>query len=181
MDKMPVEELRTELRQSKVALEECFGREVLGIRAPFFATPANWIAEAVAAGYGYDASQGCVRPSFGNRRLYELRNEGGVLPRLGVSTLLDGLTPCCLTYLRLYHPFGLWLAPRSPRMFYMHLHEMLPAETAACLNWWTRVPLTRNCGERAWKILNRALDRFSGEWVTCRKFLENRGDSWTRR
>ena len=128
-DALSREEVREELHRSRAALEG-LGREVTGVRAPFFATPPTWLDEAAAAGYRYDASAGSVRPSFRNRRWPEA---GGLLPRLGVSVFRDGLTPFCLTYLRLYHPFGLRWMPRQPRLFYLHLHEFLPAAAASGL------------------------------------------------
>jgi hypothetical protein len=171
LDRVSRDELRRELRESRSLLEG-LGRKVEGVRAPFFATPPDWIEEALAAGYRYDASAGSLVPSLRNRRLQRSRELSGPMPELGVSTFLDGLTPCCLTYLRLYHPLGLRMVPRAPRMFYLHLHEFLPRETAAGLSPWVRLVLTRNCGDRAWRILDRALDRMSNECITCSDFAQ---------
>jgi len=171
LDRLSPDELRKELRQSKSLLEG-LGRKVQGVRAPFFATPPNWIEEAQAAGYAYDASAGCAFPSLKNRRLQRGCDLSGPMPQLGVSTFLDGMTPCCLTYLRLYHPLGIRMIPRAPRMFYLHLHEFLPRETAADLSPWVRLLLTRNCGDRAWRILDRAFNRLSNEWITCSDFVQ---------
>ena len=168
---VPREEVRDELRRSRLILAE-LGREIEGVRAPFFATPQGWLEEVADAGYKYDASAGCVRPSMMNRR-WPAPAHG--LGRLGVSVLRDGITPFCLTYLRLYHPLGLHMMPQAapgcPVMFYLHLHEFLPPETAARLKTPLRWMLTRNCGEAAWDILRRALDRLDGEWITCSEYL----------
>lgn len=174
MDKLTREELREELRLSKSTLEQELGRSVSGVRAPFFATPEYWLDETAAAGYDYDASAGCVRPALRNRKWPKA--EAG-MERLGVSVLKDGLTPLCLTYLRLYHPFGLWMMPgpgvERPTMMYLHLHEFLPAEAAGSMSALLSTLLTRNCGEAAWGILRRALDRLKGEWMTCSGYIAN--------
>ena len=60
MDSLPREAVRRELCDSREAVAS-LGREVLGVRAPFFATPPWWCEEAAAAGYRYDASAGRTR------------------------------------------------------------------------------------------------------------------------
>ena len=92
-----------------------------------------------------------------------------------MSTLSDGMSPFCLTWLRLFAPFGLALLRPRARMFYLHLHEFLPADTAGRVSPRLRPLLTRHCGERAWGFLGAALDRVRGERVTCSEWLRRRG------
>jgi peptidoglycan/xylan/chitin deacetylase (PgdA/CDA1 family) len=174
---LPVEERRRELVESKRRLEDELGRAVAGVRAPFFARSPGWLSEVAGAGYRYDASDGWVRPSLGNLPYRARRpvRAGAPVPSIPVSTFTDGVTPCSLTWLRLYAPFGLPLLRRNPRMFYFHLHEFLPPETAGRVNPLLRPLLTRHCGERAWELLGAALDRIPGERVTCSRWLVRRG------
>jgi hypothetical protein len=174
---LPSTERRRELVESKRRLEGELDRPVFGVRAPFFARSAGWLEEVERAGYRYDASDGRVVPSPGNLP-YRARRpvQGGTaVPSIPVSTLKDGVSPCCLTWLRLFAPFGIHLLRPNPRMFYLHLHEFLPPDTARRLAPLLRPVLTRHCGERAFGILDEALARIPGERVTCSEWLFRRG------
>jgi len=57
-------------------------------------------------------------------------------------------------------------------MLYLHLHEFLPAATARGLPWHVRAVITRNCGERAWDVLRRAMDWLDEDFTTCAALLD---------
>jgi peptidoglycan/xylan/chitin deacetylase (PgdA/CDA1 family) len=170
---LPPEERRRELVESRALLEDALGRPVLGMRAPFFSRPASWLDEVAAAGYAYDASDGVIRPSLGNLRHRRRKpvDRRGPVPSLPVSTFADGLCPFALTWLRLLDPVAPLLLPRRPRVFYLHLHEFLPRATAGALRPALRPVLTRNCGERAWGLLRRALAPHAARFATCAAYL----------
>ncbi len=170
---LPREERRRELVESRARLEDALGRRALGVRAPFLSRSATWLSEVAEAGYAYDASEGVVRPSLGNLRHRRRRpvDRRGPVPSLPVSTLADGLCPFALTWLRLLDPLAPLLLPRRPRVFYFHLHEFLPRRTAGALRPALRPVLTRNCGERAWSILRRALAPHAARFATCAAYL----------
>ena len=127
------------------------------------------------AGYAYDASLGTVWPGPRNGRLHSLPcpHRRGGLWEFPTSAMGGGLLPLSLTWLRLFAPRSLsWLAD-SAGIVYLHLHEFLPAETASCLPLHLRHVLTRNCGEPAWDVLDRALDALGAEVTTCCDVLES--------
>ncbi|MFO7955622.1 MAG: polysaccharide deacetylase family protein [Candidatus Brocadiia bacterium] len=167
------EEATAELRYSRERLEAVAG-PVEGFRAPFFRRRNDLTRLLRAAGYRYDASLGSVYPGPHNRRLHGLqcpyRQDG--FWEFPTSAMCGGLFPFSLTWLRLLGPIPPGQMPRSAKLMYLHLHEFLPAETASCLPTHLRRLLTRNCGERAWGILDRALDTLGGELTTCRSILE---------
>jgi hypothetical protein len=85
--------------------------------------------------------------------------------------MCGGLAPLSLTWLRLLAPLSLKQLPGSASLIYLHLHEFLPAETARCLPLPLRRLLTRNCGEEAWRILDKALAALEGQYVACTDML----------
>lgn len=163
-----------EVRESKLLLERA-GYKIAGFRAPYLQRPAQLSELAAGAGYTYDASFGAVYPGMKSRR-------GGPpawctkwsIYQVASSTLRDGLTPFSLTYLRLYHPFGLRLMSPNACLFYCHLHEFLD-ETAG----WMRLPFPlrqlhrRNSGTKSWEILENMLRMDDYRFVSCRDYLQN--------
>ncbi len=169
---LPPSEVTRELVESRVRLEDFFQRPVRGVRAPFFRSAADWVARVRDAGYSYESSSGRIYPSPVNVRSarWAPRLDHGVW-RLPIGTFRDGYTPFCLTYLRLLPELFRHLVDCKAAMFYLHLHEFLPRETAACLPRRTRFLLRRNAGERAWRLLEDLLDAVDGPFVTCSEFL----------
>lgn len=167
------EQRMAELRQSRERLAEVAG-PVEGFRAPFFSRRPDLSHLLRGAGYRYDASLGSVYPGPHNGRLHGMRCpfwQNGVW-EFATSAMCGGMFPLSLTWLRLLAPLpGEQFSGRTALM-YLHLHEFLPAETGACLPLHLRRLLTRNCGEPAWGILDRALDALGGEFTTCRSILE---------
>ena len=165
-------EWERQLRESKERLEET-GQRIEGFRAPFFRTPPGWLAQARNAGYRYDASMGSVFPGPQNGWLDRLPcphlREG--VYEFPTSAMCHGMLPFSLTYLRLTYPLALRCLPRAPSMLYIHLHEFLPAETASVMPFHLRSLLTRNCGERAWGILEQCLDALDCEFATCTEIM----------
>ncbi|KPK65059.1 MAG: hypothetical protein AMK73_04020, partial [Planctomycetes bacterium SM23_32] len=127
------------------------------------------------AGYRYDASLGSVLPGPLNARLARLPCpfRWASVYEFPTSAMAGGLLPLSLTWLRLTAPLAARLLPRSPSLIYLHLHEFLPAETAAVLPVRLRAVLTRNCGEDAWEVLDRALDVLDAEFATCAEMLDD--------
>ena len=167
--------VRRELRRSRARLRSA-GFAARGVRAPFFARSPGWLREVKDAGYAYDASFGSVVPGPHNARLAAL---GCPHRRAGIwecptSSSAGGLLPFSLTYLRLLYPISLSLLPVRPSLFYMHLHEFLPAETACVLPAHLRGALTRNCGEKAWEIMDRALEKTGAEYTSCWNLIEEK-------
>lgn len=139
-----------ELEESRTRLEQATGRAVAGFRAPFFARAGGHLERVRAAGYQYDASVGSVWPGPHNRRLGKLDcpYESNGIAVFPTSAMAHGLLPLSLTWLRVI-PRRLWGAPRGrPQVFYLHLHEFLPAETAHEVPWHVRKVITRRCGNR---------------------------------
>jgi len=176
LDRLSRSEVVRELGESRRRLSELAG-EVGGFRAPFFRRPPGLRGLLRATGYSYDASVGTVMPGPANARLASLPcpfySRG--MAEFPTSAMAGGMLPLSLTWLRVFAPLaGRTLQP-SASLVYLHLHEFLPAETAGCLPAPLRWVLTRNCGERAWDILDRALDILDAEFTTCREILQRGG------
>jgi hypothetical protein len=170
LTRLAPERVRWEIEESKRALE-AEGYEVAGFRAPFLKCPRGMLGAVTAAGYRYDASLGSVYPSLRNRWRPGLRD---ALPRVGQSTLTDGLTPFNLTWLRLLHPLSARLLPARAAFFSCHLHEFLPDEGGwRTLPRWLRRLHARRCGTEAWQLLEGLLGRY--RFVSCRSQLETPG------
>ncbi|MCD6416555.1 MAG: polysaccharide deacetylase family protein [Planctomycetes bacterium] len=163
-----------ELRRSRLRLQE-FGKPVRGFRAPFFARAPGHFALLRKAGYCYDASMGSVLPGPHNGRLSMLdspcRREG--VYEFSTCAACCGLAPFSLTYLRLLAPVAAKCLSDSPSLLYLHLHEFLPPQTAACLPLPLRRVLTRNCGRKAWDILDRTLTALGGKFRSCGEILDD--------
>jgi hypothetical protein len=171
LTRLDATELRREVEESKRLLEAC-GYAVHGFRAPFLRRPRGLAAALARAGYRYDASGGSVVPSFGNlctgRRGAAARGPLVVLPP---STLRDRLTPFSLTWLRIYHPLGARLIPRTRAVFYCHLHELLERSVG-----WPTLPAplralhARRCGRTAWHLVESLLS-LNRPFVCCRELV----------
>ncbi len=175
LDALGPAELRAELEDSRRRLEDFFQRSVRGVRAPFFRTPPGWLDAVRAAGYAYESSLGSVWPGPPNLPpgRWAPRTEAGVL-RLPITTFRDGLTPFCLTYLRLAPALFRRLIAPAARMFYFHLHEFLDPETAEVLPpSLFRLLIRRNAGAPAWRLFGELLAR-AASCTTCWEFLETR-------
>ena len=175
MNTLPERELHAELADSRKKLEDFFRRPVRGVRAPFFRTSPVWLEQVASAGYEYESSLGSVWPGPPNLApgRWTPRCEQGVW-RLPITTFRDGVTPFCLTYLRLAPWVFRHLIHPDAGMFYFHLHEFLSPETAAVLpSPVFRALIRRNAGDRAWRLLDELLER-GKTFATCSDFL----DAW---
>jgi peptidoglycan/xylan/chitin deacetylase (PgdA/CDA1 family) len=167
-------DIHREVAGSRRCLREA-GCTVRGFRAPFFRRCPGFWGYVEEAGYGYDASMGSVVPGPHNKRLGGLGcpHRRGSLYEFPTSAMGRGMLPLSLTWLRVLAPLSERTLPRRASMIYLHLHEFLPADTAGALAPGLRSVLTRNCGEAAWDILDRALSRMDGSFVPCREILES--------
>jgi hypothetical protein len=161
-----------EMVESRRRLQET-GMAVQGFRAPFFRRGPDHLALVRRAGYAYDASLGTVMPGplnswFGSMPCPHSR---AGLHEFPTSAMGSGCLPLSLTWLRLCGPAALRGLPGLPGMIYLHLHEFLPADTVRGLGPPLRYLLTRNCGEPAWGVLDRALDALHAEFTTCSAIL----------
>jgi len=166
--------MRATLTESRQRLS-LTGHPVQGFRAPFFRADADLHRLVEECGYRYDASMGTVMPGLHNRRLAALacptRIDG--LYEFPTSAMAWGMLPLSLTWLRVFWPWSAGRLPRSASLIYLHLHEFLPPETAIGLPWPLRSVLTRNCGEAAWDVLDRALGQLNAECTTCASILND--------
>ncbi len=161
-----------EVEESKRILE-AEGYQVDGFRAPYFRSPLTLPHLLSQVGYAYDASAGSVYPRLPSRAWAARRTaDDAPLPWVATSTLRYRCTPFSLTYLRLYHPFGLPLVSPRASLFYCHLHEFLDTSDG-----WQQLPTPlrhlhqRNSGAVAWRILEALLQRFGHRFVSCRDYL----------
>lgn len=163
-----------EMEKSKERLKEC-GINCSGFRAPMFITTSNHFTLLKEAGYSYDASLARYLP--GRYRHLTLpgkpfSKEGMMefpLPNFAYPSINAGLT-----YLKLLHPVSA-VFPK-PYMFYLHPWEFLEKGD---LNG-SRL-LTRNCGQKAWKIFEKYIGRCEGKWVGCKGRMEEKEESKDRR
>jgi peptidoglycan/xylan/chitin deacetylase (PgdA/CDA1 family) len=161
-----------EMVESRQRLQQT-GQPVEGFRAPFFQRTRGHFGRVRRAGYAYDASMGTVMPGPTNGRLGAMpcpHRRGGIY-EFPTSAMAGGLLPLSLTWLRLCAPLAALRPARRPGLIYLHLHEFLPPETARDLRPPLRHLLTRNCGEPAWTILDRALDALDAQCTTCSAVL----------
>ena len=91
------------------------------------------------------------------------------------TTLLTGLVPFSLTYLRLCAPWGEKLVSPATGIMYFHLHELAGRSLMKKLRAPFRWALARNVGRPAWRILDRVLDRWAGRTVNCRTLIRRSG------
>lgn len=173
LTRLDADGVQREVEQSKRRLEAT-GFKVRGFRAPFLRVPRGLSPVLARAGYAYDASGGSVVPT--PARLWERdRAPRDGVHHLGTSTLRDGMTPFSLTWLRIYHPFGLRMLPRRPAVFFCHLHEFLDASPDASPGW-PRLPRplrrlhARNTGGAAWRIVEELLAQ-PRRFVTCQELV----------
>ncbi len=169
LDQLTPAEARQELVESKARLE-AHGYRIDGFRAPYLRGRPDLMCMLREAGYAYDASRGSVFPSWRNRRPGPVPEDG--LPRLGASTLRDGLTPFNLTWLRLLHPLGRRMVVPRATHFSCHLHEFVGTHEAGTPQ---PSPLrrlhARHAGALAWDLLDELLDDPARRFVTCRELL----------
>ena len=158
-----------EMRDSRLRLEEFFGRPVSGFRAPFL-RPARmeWWRLLRQAGYAYDSSVGSVSPSQRNIHpsWWSPQVHDGII-ELPMTTLRGGWVPFNLTYLRLLHPLGTRLMHPEARLFFLHLHELADRRLARVLPLRLRLPLRRRVGKPAWKLLEKVLENYGASATTC--------------
>ena len=169
LDRPPLREVEWELCESRRKLV-ALGEPGAGFRAPFFLAPRELCSLLHNAGYRYDSSLARSYPSRTNitpRRWAVDRN--GPIPELPPTTMADGMTP--FSNMRLLAPASRLLVDKRAVMFYMHLHDFLPPDTAGVLPPPLRWVLRRNAGKRAWSILSELLNLWIGRFVTCSEYL----------
>ena len=165
-------DVEVELQESRRRLSEELAADVRGFRAPFFKTPEGWYERLAVAGYGYDSSGGCVAPSLRNVRPAKWRVEmhHGVA-EIPTTTLRTGVIPFSLTYLRLLAPLGESLISWNAAIVYLHLHELADPKLARLMPVPLRWALRLGAGQRAWRIMERLVERVAQRAVTCSEFL----------
>lgn len=169
-------EVDMEISTSRQVLEDSLGVEIRGFRAPFLKGPKSLCTTLERCGYKYDSSVGRVWPAWYNVSAGKWKpiRQGGIV-RLPTTTLLGGIVPFSLTYLRLLHPVGSKMVDKRARLLYFHLHEFLGPETTSCLRWPVRWLERRNTGKPAWEILERVLNVKERRLITCWEFLVENG------
>lgn len=175
-DEMSRPRLLHELEESRRRLEQELGSAVRGLRAPFLARPPGWFRWVRRAGYSYDSSVGSVYPSPQNMPAWRWgpSRQEGVL-ELPPTTLVTGLVPFSLTYLRLMAPLGAALAPRRGGVLYLHLHELADPDLSELLPPPLRWALRHGAGRTAWKTLRGLLEGWPGPVTSCSDWLESHG------
>lgn len=165
-----------EMRDSRLRLEDFFGREVTGFRAPFLRpAQSDWWRLLRQAGYAYDSSIGSVSPSRLNVHptCWATSEHDGIV-ELPITTLRGGWFPFNLTYLRLMHPLSRKLMHPDARIFFLHLHELADRKLARALPLRLRLPLRRRAGEPAWRLLEEVLTRYGARAATCAEMASTR-------
>lgn len=161
-----------EMRRSRRRLQKA-GRPVRGFRAPFFRRCRGHAELVRSAGYAYDASVGSLMPGPRNVWLEGMDHPRRIGPQPGLPTSAAGLgiLPLSLTWLRVAGPRAARAIVR-PSVFYLHLHEFLPPDTTRNLPLPLRALLGLNCGQRAWYVLEKALEKLECTFVTCWEMVE---------
>jgi hypothetical protein len=72
-------------------------------------------------------------------------------------------------------PLGLKIVDKHAKLLYFHPHEFLTAEPQSRLPLMLRWLLKRKNGEPAWEILKRLLKDNDWRFITCWKFLVEKG------
>jgi len=158
-----------EMRDSRLRLEDYFGREVRGFRAPYLRpAPGDWWRLLRQAGYDYDSSVGSLFPSRRNvlAGSWGIEAHEGIV-ELPMTALRGGWAPFNLAALRLMHPVGMFLMPPEARLFALRLHELASRRVARVLPLRRRLVLARGAGPRAWKLLERVLESYGARAMTC--------------
>lgn len=157
MDGLTEMDALAELRDSRLRLEDFFGREVRGFRAPYLRpAPGDWWRLLRQSGYAYDSSVGSPFPSRLNvyAGCWEIEVHDGII-ELPMTALRGGWAPFSLAALRRIHPLGPWLMHPEARLFSMRLHEL--------------------AGKRAWKLLERVLRNYGARATTCGEMVQLAG------
>jgi len=153
---------RWEIEKSKIVLKE-HGINAAGFRAPMFITTKDHFTLLKEAGYSYDASLARYLPTRYNHPSLPGKpfvKEG--VKEFPMSNFVYPSVNAGLTYLKLLHPVST-VFPK-PYMFYLHPWEFLEKKDLK-----GSALLTRNCGEKAWKIFEKYISRCEGKWVGCRE------------
>lgn len=169
MDGLTEIDALAEMRDSRLRLEGFFGRAVQGFRAPFLRpAPGEWWRLLRQAGYSYDSSVGSLSPSRLNTypTLWQMERHDGIV-ELPMTTLRGGWAPFNLAALRQMHPLGISLMHPAARLFALSLHELGDRRLARVLPLRRRIIQSRGAGPRAWTLLERVLERYGKEAMTC--------------
>jgi peptidoglycan/xylan/chitin deacetylase (PgdA/CDA1 family) len=161
-------ELRTELRKTRQAFQR-IKADVKGFRAPYFMTPPGFLPALRAAGFTYDSSLSTLFPGrYLNLTPKKPYRKDGLweLPIPDFTPL--GGPPAGLSYYRLLHPASRLF--RKPYMLYLHPYEFLDAQPGGTMNILVRKAVSRNCGSRAWSLLEELLG--GDQWTTCSDYLQ---------
>jgi len=163
-----------EMRDSRLRLEDYFGKAVRGFRAPFLRpAPGDWWRLLRQAGYSYDSSMGSLTPSRLNiyPTLWKAEVHEGIV-ELPMTTLRGGWAPFDLAALRQMHPLGMRLMHPEARMFSLRVHELASRKLARVLPLRRRLILSRGAGPRAWKLLEKVLSHYGARAMTCLEMAE---------
>jgi peptidoglycan/xylan/chitin deacetylase (PgdA/CDA1 family) len=182
LHRLPPDQLRAELADSRAALEQALGRPCLGFRAPYFSADSRVLEEVARAGYAYDSSVASFGLHIGYANLLRPKRPErlpGGLVELPVPDATPARIPFGLSYYWLFYPLSRLFHLHRPHLLYLHCDEFLPERPGASLPPLARACMARNRGARARELLERLLDALQGggaEFVTAAE-LARRVDS----
>ncbi|MBS3169493.1 polysaccharide deacetylase family protein [Candidatus Woesearchaeota archaeon] len=157
---------RWEMEKSREVLKE-HGINVYGFRAPMFVTTKDHLKLVKETGYTYDASFARYLPT----RYRNLTLPGKPFVKEGIQefptpNFVYPLVNSGMPYLKLFHPISRSFP--KPYLFYLHPWEFLKKTDLT-----GNALLTHNCGQKAWTIFERYIERCGGKWLGCRAWMEN--------
>lgn len=152
---------RSELADSRAAIEDATGTACVGFRAPFFDLPHRFGPLLEETGYRWSSSEAPFSPRAGYRHLARTggphRLEGSGVEEFPVPRMLGLPIPEGLSYRRLFAPLAR-LATRPPRVFYLHPYELLERVEGFALPRWMKPFVTFGQGAAAEATLWRSID-----------------------
>ncbi|MBI2102574.1 polysaccharide deacetylase family protein [Candidatus Woesearchaeota archaeon] len=156
---------RWEIENSRRVLKE-YSLTAFGFRAPMFITTKDHLQLVKDAGYSYDASFARYLPT----RYQNLTLPGKPFVKEGIvefptPNFTYPILNSGLPYLKAFHPLS--KAFPKPYLFYLHPWEFLERDHLKGNTF-----LTRNCGERAWSIFEKYIERCGGKWINCKRWME---------
>ncbi len=163
---------RWEMQKSKEVLQE-YGITASGFRAPMFVTTKDHLALLQDVGYTYDSSLARYLPTryanvtmpgkpFVKEKLIEFPVPNFVYPSINAG----------LPYLKSFHPLSR-IFPK-PYLFYLHPWEFLEKKDLPPSRGMIPTFLTRNCGSKAWEILETYIERCGGKWIGCAEWMKKK-------
>jgi hypothetical protein len=164
-------QVRAELRDSRLAMEDITGQRCEAFRAPFFDPPEELGALLEDAGYRWSSSKSPFSPFAHYRWLRESRAphrlSGSQVVELPIGRILGLPMPDGLSYRRLFWPLT-GLSRQPTRMFYLHAHELLDEVDSINLPFLSPRMLAWHQGGWARRLLWKLLDAGKSAGVSYR-------------